>query len=59
MKTSFKGLSIWQTICFAVKNGLKKGRDRRRDETADARQLYANELRKLRADRAERNRRQN
>mgnify|MGYP001039761197 FL=1 len=59
MKSSFKGLSIWQIICLAAKDGFRSGRSRVREKAKSARQLRADELRRLRADRAERNRRQN
>ncbi len=59
MKSSFKGLSIWQIIYLAAKDGFRSGRSRVREEAESARQLRADELRRLRATRAERNRRQN
>lgn len=58
MKPSLKGLSLWQILRLAIKDGLKEGHSLCRDEAAYARQLRADELRNLQAARARRSRRQ-
>lgn len=51
---SLKNFSIWQVICLAARNGFTEGRSRAREEDEYARQLRADELCRLRADRSRR-----